>query len=123
MRPTPATNRQDLYDLLAPLVSSASVTSVYDHEPLGEVEGPVFVSIRHEEIGADAIVAGVRIYSLAADDPEGAEKALDEALDAVEDQLNTGATWSRSSWSVTYADDLNAWVALIRLERGREDYG
>lgn len=122
MRPTLSDNRADIVDLFASM-ASAGVT-VYDHEPTGEVEGPVFVTVSYDGVPVTPteITATVRIYSQAGDDPGGAEVRLADALDAAESCLDTTSSWLAPSWVVDFTGEpLFSWVATAQLVRGRED--
>lgn len=115
MTPTLTDSRALLY---AALGEVAGVDAFYDHEPTGEVTGPVYGTIQLERITPTEQVWAVRIYSQLADSPEEAARSMDVALVAVDDAL-ASRPFGPSTWDVGVDDRVGALVArsFLNIER------
>lgn len=119
MTPTLAEARAEVHRILD--VPLTTVRSVYDHEPAGEADGPVYVTVTLARLTPTAIVEAVRIYSQVADSPTNGAAALETAIEEVDDLLKAEQI-GPSDWDTGLNDELQCLVARCFVEIPRETF-
>ena len=130
--------RQELFEVFAANNSGKPqtwlqglVTRIYDHEPFGGLlTKPASVTIRTGGLTSEDIVLELRIYVDASNDARKSADLLDEIIELIE----TGNTQHGQSfsyipaeftigeWETTFEEELKAWGAILRINRGRTDF-
>lgn len=120
MTPTLAEARAEVYALLD--VDLPGIGAVYDHEPTGEVTGPVYVTVTFGGMRSTAILETVRVYSQMLDSPQVAAERLEEAIAVVDDALKAEQL-GPSEWAEAAVDaEVGCLVSRCFVEIMRETY-
>lgn len=129
--------QQELYSVFAKNASGVpkswlapKVQKVFDHEPWGaSLIKPVSITICYagENFERETILFDLRIYSDATKDSKNAQNTVAEIIDLIDYGAPDGtshipAEYLSRNWEIQYELTLQAWVAICRIERGREDY-
>lgn len=136
---TRATAKQELFEIFAENKAGkpkawlkGKVKRIYNHEPLsGLLEKPVSITLFSggTDEDDDSLIVEIRIYVDGSKDALGPQTMLDELMDLIDygspqfDGVSPlPAQWSRPVWETGFEDAMQAFSAVARVKRGREDY-
>ena len=127
-----ATAKQTVFDLLAaypdgtPDATLEHVVRVYKGEPrAGALMLPVSVTVATDSMDAETIGLTVRVYAKPDTDAQGVQDWLDITVEQVErliDDQTDGTQFTRGSWSIAYAPDIDSFVASCPMTCSRTDF-
>ena len=126
-----ASAKQTIFDLLAddegtPDDTLEYVARVFKGEPrAGGLATPLSVTVATDGMDAETISLTVRVYARPDTDALGVQDWLDETVEAVErllDDNTDGSQFTRGSWAITYAPDIDSFVASCPMQCSRTDF-